>query len=168
VDAKNADVKGKVLLRNGFAAEGQVSLLGACIGSDLDCDGGSFKNSGGIALDVESADIKGSVLLRNGFFAGEVNLGYARIGNNLECDGSSFKNSAGMALDAEKASVKGSVFLRNGFSAEGRVSLTTAQVGGVLQARAWRDVQGVTKLDLGALRWELYGMTSRVGRDREA
>jgi hypothetical protein len=38
-------LQGAVLLCNGFHATGRVSLLGASIGSNLDCHQGQFENA---------------------------------------------------------------------------------------------------------------------------
>ena len=90
--ADTAEIGGSVLLRNGFSAEGAISLRGARIASSLECDGASLTNATadgtGIALAVDHAVIGGAVLLRNGFAAqGAISLIGARIGGNLECDG---------------------------------------------------------------------------------
>jgi sRNA-binding regulator protein Hfq len=91
--ADGINVKGSVLLRNGFSAEGGVRLLGAQIGGNLECDKGSFKNppkegldSSGTALNADRINVKGGVLLRNGFSAeGQVRLPGAQIAGDLDC-----------------------------------------------------------------------------------
>ena len=70
--ALNADgikVTGSVFLRNGFSAEGEVVLLGATIGSDLDAKGGAFKNSKKVALRADGIKVGGNVSLRDKFVA---------------------------------------------------------------------------------------------------
>src|SRR5208283_813302 len=120
INAECATVKGSVTLSNGFYAEGEVQLLGAQIGSNLDCGAGRFRNAGGKALRADRIYVQGSVFLRNAFIAeGEVRLLGAEIGGNLECNDGTFKNAGGRALSADRAGVHGSVFLRDGFSAEG-------------------------------------------------
>ncbi len=44
----------RVLLRNGFSTEGEVSLVGADVGGSLECDGGQFKNPGKFGLNAPS------------------------------------------------------------------------------------------------------------------
>jgi sRNA-binding regulator protein Hfq len=142
--ADGAKVKGDVFLRNGFRAEGEVRLLGAQIGGNLECDNATFKNllrarvaGTGVALSADGIAVTGSVFLRNRFHAeGEVRLLGAQIGGPLSCVGGTFKNplqpgvpGTGMALSADRAVVKGSVFLSNGFRAEGEVRLPRAQIG---------------------------------------
>jgi sRNA-binding regulator protein Hfq len=136
VTADGARVRGDVFLWNGFNAEGNVRLLGAQIGGDLACSGGTFTNPGKDALSADRADVKGSVFLDEGFSAeGGVRLLDAHIGGSLECAGGTFKNQGGTALQGGRADVKGSVFLSNGFSAEGEVQLLGGQVWGNLDCR---------------------------------
>ncbi len=154
--ADGVNVKGSVFLRQGFTAEGEVQLLGAQIGGNLECSGGAFKNARGKALNADGAEVKVSVFLRQDFTAeGEVRLLGAQIGGNLECSGGAFKNAGGKALDADGAKVKGSVFLRQGFTAEGEVLLLRAQIGGNLQCDggAFSALSAETAVIKGGLLW---------------
>jgi hypothetical protein len=136
VTADGAHVRGAVFLNNGFRAEGEVRLLGAQIGGDLDCRRGTFKNPGKGALSSHNAKVQGGIYLREGFSAeGAVGLLGAQIGGDLDCSGGTFKNPGGNALTADGANVKGSVVLREGFRAEGAVRLLGAQIGGDLACR---------------------------------
>ena len=135
--ADTAEIGGSVLLRNGFTAEGAVSLRGARIGNSLECDGAKLVNAtasgSGIALAVDHAAIGGAVLLRNGFSAkGAISLIGTKIGGNLECDGASLSNAtpdgSGVALAAENAEIGGAVLLRHGFTSRGDVSLLGASI----------------------------------------
>jgi len=133
LNAQGIQVTGTVFLRNGFSAEGRVSLSGATIGGQLDCTEGRFQNSDGHALNAEGIQVTGSVFLRNGFTAeGGVSLAAATIGGQLACTGGRFQNSDGHALNTEGIQVTGDVLLSNGFSAEGEVSLSGATIGGQL------------------------------------
>ncbi len=135
--ADTAEIGGSVLLRNGFVADGAISLRGARIGSSLECDGASMTNptdaGTGVALAADHAVVSGAVLLRNGFAArGAISLTGAKIGGNLECDGASLSNATsdgtGVALAAENAVIGGAVLLRHGFIARGSVSLLGATI----------------------------------------
>ncbi|VAW05356.1 hypothetical protein MNBD_ALPHA07-485, partial [hydrothermal vent metagenome] len=53
LNAQGATVTGNVFLRGGFTAEGEVSLSGAQIGGQLNCDGGHFSNANGDALNAQ-------------------------------------------------------------------------------------------------------------------
>ena len=137
--ADGLNVEGGLFLRNGFHAEGEVRLVGAAIGGDLNAEGGTFKNSNGYALNADGIKVTGRVFLRNGFSAeGEVRLLGATIGSDLDATGGRFKNSNGYALNADGIKVTGRVFLRNGFSAEGEVRLLGATIGGDLDAAGGR------------------------------
>ena len=79
-NADGVKVVGSVFLCQGFTAEGEVRLVGAQIGGDLGCDGGSFKNPGDDALSADGAHVGGSVFLNQGFAAdGAVRLPGAKI-----------------------------------------------------------------------------------------
>ncbi len=133
LEASGIQVESDVLLCNGFKVIGQVSLVGATIGGNLDCNNGTFDNPEGHALLAESAEVKGFVFLHNGFkVIGQVSLYRATIGGNLECDNSTFYNPEGYALLAQGTEIKGSVFLRDGFKATGEVSLSGITIGGNL------------------------------------
>jgi hypothetical protein len=45
----------------GFSATGEVRLVGAHIGGDLDCGGGSFSNSAGPALTADRLTVDGDM-----------------------------------------------------------------------------------------------------------
>src|ERR1019366_4563098 len=128
-------------------AEGEVRLLGAIVGGNLEADGGTFKRSNGKALSADGVRVAGSVFLRSGFNAeGEVRLLGATIGGNLDATGGTFKKPCGnvlnsdgtkneTALNAERIKVGGNVLLRRKFAAEGEMRLVGAAIGGSLDAR---------------------------------
>lgn len=77
--AQGAEVKGSVFLSRGFAANGEVSLVGAVIGGQLACPGGSFENAGGNALDAQDVKVN-SLMWRNvKTCVGSINLAGARL-----------------------------------------------------------------------------------------
>ena len=164
-------VKGAVYLRNGFRTEGQVRLLGATIGGDLDCSNAAVENppqadvpGSGIAVNADRAVVKGAVFLRDGFRAqGDVRLLGANIGGDLDCSNATFANpprpgvpGSGIALAADGIVVKGTVFLNKGFRAEGEVRLLGGQVGGQLTCTGG-SISGAMNADAAtvkrALRW---------------
>ncbi|HRW60471.1 MAG TPA: hypothetical protein P5340_07440 [Defluviicoccus sp.] len=117
----------------GTRASGEVRLLGAKIGNDLDCSDASFDNPEGKALSADGLTTGGNVFLRNGFRAvGEVRLLGAKIGGDLECDRASFENPEGRTLNADGLTSGGCVFLRDRFRAVGEVRLLGARIGGSL------------------------------------
>lgn len=147
IAADGVQVKNNVFLRRGFHACGQVRLLAARIGGNLECDGGTFENpsrpghpESGVALAADGAVIGGAVFLRDGFSAlGEVRLLAAEVRGFVDCTNAVIRNpSAGQialertAMHAESLRVRGSVFLRSRFRAEGEVKLSGAQIDGDL------------------------------------
>ena len=151
INADGVDVKGSVFLTKGsdaqgketpFTAKGEVNLIGAQIGSNLECDAGTFVNEGGKAIAADGVNVNRYVFLKNVTAKGEVRLVGAQIGNNLECDAGTFVNEGGNAINADGVDVKGSVFLRKGsdaqgketpFTAKGEVNLVGAQIGRTLE-----------------------------------
>ncbi|MBN8506748.1 MAG: hypothetical protein J0L58_19955 [Burkholderiales bacterium] len=134
--ADGLQVSSDLVLRNGVKAKGEVRLLGAQIGGDLECSGGQFDVKEGDALSADRAVVKGSVFLDDGFLAtGKVRLLGVQIGGNLACRGGQFEAKEGDALSADGAVVKGSVFLYFGFRATGQVRLLGAQIGSNLECR---------------------------------
>lgn len=124
---------GGVFLRDGFQATGEVQLLGAKIGSDLDCGNGQFNGKEHHALVADSAEIKGSIFLNKRFQAiGEVRLLGAQIDGNLECSKGQFDGHGGDAFSVDRSVIKGNVFLHDGFHAIGEVRLLGAEIGGGL------------------------------------
>ena len=132
LNADAADVAREVSLNEGFIAEGEVRLVDAHIGTQLDCDRGTFKNRDK-ALSADGLKVGNGVFLRRGFLAeGEVRFTDAQIGGSLSCVGSKFKNPTGPALTADRVKLGGGMFLTEGFLAEGTVSLNGAQIAGEL------------------------------------
>jgi hypothetical protein len=150
IRADGAIIKGSVFLRNGFHADGEVRLLEAKVGGDLDCHGGTFNGSGGHALSADEVDVGGGVILGGKFTAqGEVRLVGARIGGHLVCADGTFNNPEGNALDADFAQVRGNVYL-SWFSAYGVVALRGARIEGGLDCR-WATFREAT-LDVRSAR----------------
>ncbi len=136
ISADRLETKGPLFLRK-CATAGEIRLLGAEIGGDLDCSGAKLRNPGGYALNADGVAAKGHVFLNNGFEAdGEVRLLGAEIGGDLDCSGAKLRNPGGSTLNADGLTTKGNVFLREGFEAEGEVRLLGAEIGNTLDCRA--------------------------------
>jgi hypothetical protein len=129
IRAAEVIVPGTIWLGNGFHADGEVDLLRAKIGAELNCGGGEFINPGGFALmagGIHASD----VLLRKGFIAkGEVDLVRANLSDDLICDHGTFMNPSGNAINADGI-IATEIMLRRGFKAEGVVKLQRANVAG--------------------------------------
>ena len=133
VCAQQLLTRGDLWLDKGFSVLGEVELTSAHIGGQLDCTGGQFSNSGGVALSADELTIDGSLLCREGFSAtGEIRLPGAHIGGVLDCIGGGFSNSGDPALTADRLTVAGGIFCRKGFVATGEVRLLNAHIGGQL------------------------------------
>jgi len=139
LSADRAKISGSVALRKGFKASGEVRLLGAEIGGNLECTNGAFfepVSEYTDALTADGAKVSGTVFLSNGFNAtGKVRLPGAEIGGNLECSNDARFEPASEntdALIADGAKVSGGVYLSDGFTATGEVRLLGVEIGGSL------------------------------------
>lgn len=133
LDADRISVIGIVGLRDGFTSTGEVRLLGAQIGGNLECSGSRFSSVGGYAISADRIKVMGNVFLRDGFTAsGAVRFPGAEIGGNFECDSGEFINIGLDALIADGIRIVGDMFLRNGCSVYGVLRLPGAEIGGNL------------------------------------
>ncbi|MEI4232391.1 hypothetical protein [Roseovarius sp. D22-M7] len=131
LQADRLEARGGVFLRR-VEAKGEVRLVGARIGGNLECVRARLENADGIALHADGLEALGSVFLRNNFQSyGEVRLLGARIGGDLSCKGGRFENPGGPALNADGLEARGAVFLA-GIQVEGEVRLLGARIGGDL------------------------------------
>lgn len=96
LEASDAVVKGGVYLRNGFSARGDVRLLGAQIGGDLDCGGAKISGT----VEAERAVIEGALFWRSvGNLSGlGLDLTGASVGA-LADDAGSWPANGRLALD---------------------------------------------------------------------
>jgi len=167
LNANRAEIKGSIFMQKPFTAQGEVNLVDATIGSNLDCSGGKFLGSGGkfvgsgdsAALDAGSAEIRGSVSIDDGFTAqGEVNLVGATIGSCLICTGGTFAGAVDQpALSANSADIKGAVFMDNGFTAQGEVNLENATIGSNLDCTGGKFVASEKSFALNAAGAKIQG-----------
>jgi len=139
LSADGMTVEGSVFLNEGFHATGEVRLLRARIGGQLNCRGAWLENPNGNALSADRMTVEGSVFLDEGFHAtGEVRLLGARIGGQLSCRGARLENPNGNALFADGMTVERSVFLDQGFHATGEVRLPGTHIRGNLECTGAR------------------------------
>uniref|UniRef100_A0A2X0QU20 Membrane-associated oxidoreductase n=1 Tax=Candidatus Nitrotoga fabula TaxID=2182327 RepID=A0A2X0QU20_9PROT len=115
LSADLAVIKGTVLLKQATAS-GNVHLLGAQIGGDLDCAEATFDGKGGNALSADGAVIRHSIHLDKFTAKGNVCLMGIQVGGTLECEGAKFKGtkkqdgSHGRALSADGMKIKQTCF----------------------------------------------------------
>lgn len=84
IAADGLKVTGNFFLRNNFAAHGEIRLLGATLGGNLDCRTARLENPKSEALYAEGIDIRGHALLRNGHFQGKFNFNHSHIHLGLD------------------------------------------------------------------------------------
>jgi hypothetical protein len=146
--ADGVDVKGSIFLSDDFKARGEVRLLGAKVGGNLECIKGTFNNppdleifGSGIALNADGINVKGSVFLRDIVANGEVRFPGSEIDGDFDCRNATFNNPEAhaeknaKALNGKRLVVKGAVFLNLNFCASGVVDLASAQISGPLECR---------------------------------
>jgi hypothetical protein len=139
VHADGVRVEAGFLFRNGSEARGEVRLLGATIGGNLDFSGTKFTGKGPVAIGGDRLVVGGDVLLREGFSAnGEVRLLGAWIRGNLDCGGGTIVNPNRPTLYADRVRVEGSTMLNVGFSSVGEARFLGAWVGGSLDCNGGR------------------------------
>ena len=140
--ADRAVVKGSVFLKDGFTAKGEVRLLNAEIGSNLDCSGGKFESppqtgvaARGDAFSADGALVKGNIFLKQDFSAkGAVRLPAAQIWGDLTCSGGTFAGT----LMLERASIKGTLWLDVADAAHVSLDLINASVDALVDnTKSW-------------------------------
>jgi hypothetical protein len=138
VIADNLKVGHDALLRNGFTTAGAVSLLGADITGNLECDGATLNRAGPkrLALVADSLKVSGAILFRNGFTTavGGISLIGADIAGNVDLSGAALNgtDTDDNALVADNLKVGHDALLRDGFTAAGAISLLGATITGDL------------------------------------
>ncbi len=142
LSADRLEAKGGVFLRR-VAAKGEVRLLGATLGGNLDCEGAQFTaltdeaGDPGDAFSGDRLEAKGDVVFESVVAKGAVRLLGATLGGDLDCAGARFTaltnraGNPGHAFAADGLVVRGCVFLR-GVVAQGEVRLAGATLGGDL------------------------------------
>ncbi|MEV4659740.1 hypothetical protein [Micromonospora sp. NPDC049301] len=168
LDADGLQVDQSVFLNGGFtatspSARGTVRLLGAHVGSQLNCGGARLENTLGPALNADNLRVDRDVLLSNGFTAtsaseqGTIRLIGAHIGS-LSAGGARLTNTAGPVLDGDGLTVDRDVALDRGFTASsasdwGGVCLAGAHIGGLLACGGAQLANTIgPALDLNGLR----------------
>jgi sRNA-binding regulator protein Hfq len=120
-----------VFITNGFKTEGEVRLISAKIGNDLNCGGAEFRHAN-CSLSVDRSVIGGNLDLSRTKAKGAVRLVGVQISGQLNCTDGKFESAKGNALIADGASVRRGVHLSGDFVARGGVSLLSAEIGGDL------------------------------------
>lgn len=111
--------------------KGEVGLAGAFIGSNLECDGGTFDNAGKFSIRADRVTTVGSIFLRDGFVA----RGAVRIINAtmqvLDCTRGTFEGDGNSALNAEGATIRGAAVFDGSITCSGGMQLRAVEAGDV-------------------------------------
>jgi hypothetical protein len=109
--------------------EGEVSLVNAQISGHLECDNAHLANPDGYALSAYGLSAADLSLRNNAKVEGAVLLQGAQISGQLDCDDAHLVNPDGYALFGPDCQVGGTLFFRLAKPAVGKVDLSFAQVG---------------------------------------
>lgn len=135
-----------------LVSEGQVSLIGARIASDIDLRS-SHLTGGGIhpALAADGASVGGALILAGAHAEGEISLRTIRVGQRILLLDSQLANPGGTTLRLSRAQVAADVFC-DGMTSEGEIRVAGASIGGELSFKGARIRNGTgTVLDAAAL-----------------
>jgi hypothetical protein len=157
LNCNSISVERDVFLRHGFYATGEIDLVGATIGGQLDCEGGSFFNHIGNALNLYSLKVKDQLKIVNLIdLSGRIVLRQASVGT-LQVDESSWPRHGDLHLQGlEYHAVDGPTF---------------GSIGGCQPALEWlsRQPADARWLALESQPWtQLAGVLSAAGRTRDA
>jgi|JI7StandDraft_1071085.scaffolds.fasta_scaffold91121_2 hypothetical protein len=86
LDGARIKVNSSVFFDEEFAATGEVHLIGAEIGGDLDCSDGTFTNADGEALNADRITVGGSLFFRTAKIEGAISLVDSQIGTLIDDD----------------------------------------------------------------------------------
>ncbi len=129
-----ATVNGGLYLRRGFSAAGEIRLVGAAIGGDIDAFESSFTNPTGYSLNAARVRLTGTLFLTGARSEGTMRLDGASIGGNVKGGDARLVAPGALALDARGVHVVGNVGLGPGLIAQGEVRLPGAVIEGDLDA----------------------------------
>jgi hypothetical protein len=127
---------------------GEVRLIGARIGGDLDCRNGRFENASGKSVTLSRAVFGGNVYLSESFRAlGEVDLTGAKVRGDIECSGCHVDGRASRALTFDRAEVLGAFIFDHARFLSGEISLLGFYVAILLDRNAAYEQASALILD---------------------
>ena len=149
-DALNAlgvQVTADLFMRN-VIAMGLVDVSAAAVGGQFACTGATLDGAGATALNAQSVQVTGNLILSKLTAKGTVALVGATIGGQMDCEGASFDCDGFVAFQAQRLRVTQSLFWRGLNSVKGRVDLTAAHVGDLVDdAASWPRDPDMLRLD---------------------
>jgi hypothetical protein len=133
LQAARLTTQGNLELNLGFTVKGDVRLLGAHVGGQLDLSGATLTSPNGVAFYGDTLTVDQNMFCRAGFTAqGEVRLLGAHVGGQLNLNGATLTNPKGQALNADALTVGQVMSCLEPFTAEGEVRLRAARIGAQL------------------------------------
>ena len=127
--AERLDARGGLYLR-GSIVDGEVRLLSARFGGNVECDGATLRFASGQAFNAEGIEAR-NILFRGASIAGGVDLAGAVLAADLDLGGVKVTCPDAMAVNGGALSAGGSVILQSA-AFEGEVCLLAAKIGGDL------------------------------------
>jgi hypothetical protein len=147
LNAQGVQIGESLLLRE-LTAKGTVDVNGARIGGQVDCEGADFDGAGGKALHAQAVQIGESLFLTKLIAKGTVDVNGARIGGQVDCEGANLDGAGGKALTAQSLHVAQGFYFRGLTSVNGRIDLTSAHVGDLVDdATSWPRGEDAIDLD---------------------
>jgi len=135
------------LCDQGFKADGEVNLLNANIGGQVNFNKATLANSNGRALNGDSLSVGQNMLCGNGFKAeGEINLRGAQVGGQLGFVQATLVNPGKLTLNLQQLQTP-TLFLRDLTERPGDVRFERAKVGAI-----------VDEPDSWPTRWALFSV----------
>ena len=135
--AERLEARGGLYLR-GADIDGEVRLISATFGGNVECDGAAFRPVSGPALNAEGIEAR-RLQLRGARCGGPVILTSAELVADLDCAGMTLTDSGGVGIEAGAIDVGGSVVLRAA-TIDGEVRLVAARIGADLDCSGVRIV----------------------------
>ena len=122
-------VKGMFLGRNCLFL-GEVRLLSAIIGKNLDLGNSQFKNQESLTINAKRLKVGGDVYACENFRSqGTVSFASAMIEGDFKCSKGHFQSTQEKAVSLDQIRINGDLLMNDGFHAEGSVSLQSAVIG---------------------------------------
>lgn len=165
LDAEGLQVHGSLRLDRGFVSTGQVSLLGARIGGSVYLREASLSapdETGVYPLNASRLCVGQHFSCVSASIQGQLRMINAKIGGLVNLRETTIRRAGRLCLQAERIEVGESIWFGSKFTAEGRVLLNYARIGGSVDLAGSRFTQ--PELKNGAqISIEASGI--RVGRN---
>jgi len=142
LNAQSVQVTAGLFLSN-VTATGTIDVSGATVGGQLVCDRATFvgpmvDGKRGEALDAQGVQVTAGLFLRNLTATGTVDVNGATVGGQLDCTGATLDGAGQIAFDATRLEVKKGFVWCGRKPVKGRVDLTAAHVGDLMDdAASW-------------------------------